>query len=169
MLQTASSELKMLFSHQRNGHQQLERPYIRSKPVWKGVLRGGTRAHDVELAPLVESLWHFQVARIQKDPNEAWQLISPLARFVSEGDSLANLSSLAPEQRLKVFDELVRSLNAKKGQSRTVRHSALALLARYLATVAAVGTPTLSLAESQSSQWPEISVGSAIRHAQRYS
>src|SRR5208283_3504151 len=66
------------------------------------------------------------------------------------------LPDLAPEQRLKLFDQLIDGLSATSAYRPSLRRNTLALLAGYLATVAAGGKPTLSLAESNAAQWPEV-------------
>jgi hypothetical protein len=83
-------------------------------------------------------------------------LIQPLLDYVPEAESLGRLADLAPEGRLRVFDKLVEGLDKPETAHEKLRRSALGLLAGYLATVAAGGSPSLTLVESHASRWPEI-------------
>ncbi len=70
--------------------------------------------------------------------------------------ALGQLDDIAPEGRLRLFDKLVEGLDKPESLREKLRRNALALLAGYLATIAAGGSPSLTLAESHASRWPEI-------------
>jgi hypothetical protein len=132
------------------------------QPIWatlNALLHGRMAAS--ELRPLVASLNALQNVRHFKDRDEAERVEAepfarPLAEVIPEARTLFHLSDLTPEKRLKIFDQLVMTLNGMDQAEPSLQRSALALLAGYLTTVAAGGTPTLSLAESQAQRWPEI-------------
>jgi hypothetical protein len=129
------------------------------QPIWtslSAILRGSTRAHDKNIEPLVHSLMALEAARNHKHSNEAEQFVQPLLSSVPEAEALLALPKLAPEQRLKIFDQLVSQLKENKAPDSLLRHQGVALVAGYLTTIAAGGTPTLTLAESIASKWPEI-------------
>lgn len=129
------------------------------QPIWDVLIAisSGRGSHTSnELEPMVSALQGLIDARSVKDPREANQLIRPLLHYVPEAESLEQLSELAPEGRLRVFDKLVESLDKMEAGHEKLRRNALALLAGYLATVAAGGSPSLTLAEAHISRWPEI-------------
>jgi hypothetical protein len=90
-----------------------------------------------------------------KYAEEAESLANPLLRIVPEASELAVVSKLAPEGRLRFFDFLMQRLRSSEERDGP-RRCALALLAGYTATIAAGGAPSLSLVESSTSRWPEI-------------
>lgn len=65
---------------------------------------------------------------------------------------LFQLDSMSPEERVSLFDHLIREIAASEGEQKEV----FAFLAGYVTTVAAGGLPSLSLAEQISSEWPEV-------------
>jgi len=75
---------------------------------------------------------------------------------VPESEAFYGLPQMVPEQRLKLFDMLVDNLEKEENNKLSLRRNALALLAGYLATVAAGGSPTLSLAENKALRFPDI-------------
>jgi hypothetical protein len=121
-----------------------------------GVNQSKGELADSDLRPIVASLSELQEARRRKEENEAEWFARPLMESAPEAQAFFQISKLAPEQRLKVFDQLVGHLNSLDAYKPSLRRSALALLSGYLATVAAGGTPSLSLAESNAFRWPEI-------------
>jgi hypothetical protein len=129
------------------------------KPIWRAltaVLRGGVRSHDRDLAPLVESLLALDDARKIGDKAEAEKFARLLVPIVPEADALLSLPRLAPEHRLAIFDQLIAQQRTAAAHDSPIRQQALAFIAAYIATVAAGGTPTLTLAESLANSWPEI-------------
>jgi hypothetical protein len=129
------------------------------QPIWDALIavsqgRGSYRSKEME--PIVSALQGLIKARSAKDPREASQLLRPLLHYAPEAESLEELSGLAPEGRLRVFDELVEALDKPEAAPEKLRRNALGLLAGYLATVAAGGSPSLSLVEGHASRWPEI-------------
>jgi hypothetical protein len=127
------------------------------RPIWlalSALLRGGTRSHDRESRLLVESLMALEGARSQNDVNEAEKFVRPLLSVVPEAEALVSLPKLAPEQRLNLFDRIVSQRRSHSIQD--FRYQALGFIAGYLTTIAAGGTPTLTLAENVASSWPEV-------------
>jgi hypothetical protein len=129
------------------------------KPIWaslKYLSLGETAVVESDLHSIIASLRRLQEARRARQPGEAELFSEPLLETVPEARAFSRLSDLTPEQRLRVFDQLIEILNSVDSYSPSSRRSGLALLAGYLATVAAGGTPTLSLAESSATRWPDI-------------
>jgi hypothetical protein len=129
------------------------------RPIWDALIalfqnRNSYRSNELE--PITSALQALAKARSVKEPKEANQLIRPLLHYVPEAEALEELVDLAPESRLRVFDKLVEQLEKPETGREKLRRSALSLLAGYLATVAAGGSPSLSLAESHALRWPEI-------------
>ena len=127
-------------------------------PMWKclGTLSSG--ASDVdreEMFPLVMALNALQEARSHSDPNEAGQFVGPLLKSVPEAQDFCQLAEIAPESRLKLFDELVSTLR-NTDRTAIVRRNALGLAIGYLATVAAGGAASLALVEKCSDELPEL-------------
>jgi hypothetical protein len=144
---------------QRGGEARTERVRTALEPIWNSlsaILRGENALPDGELRPILASLRGLQLARQHKDLTEARRLAGPLLHSVPEAQQFMQLQDLAPEQRLKIFDELIGNLNAMNPYKQSLRQVALALLSGYLATVAAGGIPTLSLAEGNGFRRPEV-------------
>jgi hypothetical protein len=142
-----------------NGESRTGRIRNSLEPLWEtliGMGRGRYSSRQHEIEPLIDALQRLQEARLHQDTNEAREVLRPLLPFVPEAEDLAHLSELPPEIRLRIFDKLVRSLASVEGPRDKLRRNALALLAGYLATVAAGGAPSLSLAEHHSLEFPEI-------------
>ena len=110
---------------------------------------------DSDIFPLVMALRALQQARACSDPGEAGQLVRPLLKIVPEARSFERLTEMAPEARLKLFDELVATFRETDAEAR-VRRNALALTTGYLATVAAGGSASLALVEDCADRWPEL-------------
>ena len=108
------------------------------------------------MEPVISALQSLLRARAAKDPREAFQLIRPLLDYVPEAESFGRLDEIAPEGRLRLFDKLVEALDRSESAREKLRRNGLALLAGYLATIAAGGSPSLALTESHASRWPEI-------------
>ena len=129
------------------------------QPIWEalsGASKGPSSHRSGELQPIISALQALIKARSVKDRGESLQLVRPLLGYVPEAEPLAQLNEIAPEGRLRVFDKLVEGLDRPGIAREKLRRNALALLAGYLATVAAGGSPSLTLAESHASRWPEI-------------
>lgn len=129
------------------------------EPIWSSLLqlsRTPISASDHQLRPICDSLAALTQARSHKDQWEARRLVAPLANFVPEAQPFEDLTELLPEQRLRLFDTLVRSLGGADENRDRRRRNALGLLAGYLATVAAGGAPSLTLAESIAVPLPEV-------------
>lgn len=126
-------------------------------PIWTSLaaLSGPDRITS-ELRPVVESLRVLKEVRQTQDDNEAGQFVAPLLELVPEVQSLEKLKEMSPEQRLQQFDRLVESLDAAVRNKEAARQVILTLVAGYLVTVAAGGSPSLSLADNVNGRWPEI-------------
>lgn len=130
------------------------------EPLWetlKVLSRGGHATKSGEFGPIIESLESLQRARTEQRGDEAKFLIRHLGEYVQQAREFEHLEELSPESRLKVFDSLVNELRASQGDRLKLRRVALALLAGYLATVAAGGAASLSLAEDVAVDLPEVS------------
>jgi len=127
------------------------------QPIWQtlSAMSQGRRSHG-EIGPVVSALLGLSRARSSRDPHEANHLIEPLLYYVPEAEAIRRLHDLAPEVRLRIFDKIVEGLDKGEVTREDIRHNALSLLAGYLATVAAGGSPSLTLAENHASRWPEI-------------
>lgn len=99
----------------------------------------------------------LQRCREVRDPNEAGAFSECLSQEVPESEELRNLEGLTPELRLRVFDRLIAKLAESDSERPTARRTGLAMLAGYLATVAAGGAPSLSLADNLVNKMPEVS------------
>jgi len=129
------------------------------QPIWEALIavssnRGSYSSSELE--PAVSALRGLIRAKSNKDHREINQLIGPLLDYAPEAKQLEQLDELPPESRLRVFDKLVEGLNKPETGRERVRRNSLALIAGYLATVAAGGSPSLTLAEAQAARWPEI-------------
>ena len=141
------------------GESRIGRIRAAIQPIWAS-LAGASETPvapvSQELRPIVESLRRLEHARSNKDPNEARQFVAPLVETISEAKDVASVADLTPEQRLQVFDQILASLGASSIGREQFRRIALTLLAGYLATIAAGGSPSLSLATTNAARWPEI-------------
>jgi hypothetical protein len=129
------------------------------QPLWETLiaLSKGRRAYrSSEIEPIVSALQGLMTARAVKDPQEISYLVRALADYVPEAEELSQISDIAPEGRLRFFDKLVENLDQPEAAREKVRRNALALLAGYLATIAAGGSPSLKLVESLSLRLPEV-------------
>jgi hypothetical protein len=129
------------------------------QPLWETLIalskgRGVYRPSEVE--PIVLALQGLITARSEKDPQEIKHLVRALVDYVPEAEALSQISDIAPEGRLRLFDKLVENLDQPETAREKVRRNALALLAGYMATIAAGGSPSLTLAENLASRLPEV-------------
>jgi hypothetical protein len=129
------------------------------EPIWEAlgaVSHGQSVPRSGNLEPVVSSLLALRRARGEGDKQEARQLIRPLLKDAPEASLFDELGDLTPEMRVRLYDKLVDGLKGTESERTSLRRNALALLAGYLATVAAGGAPSLSLTEGTASSWPEI-------------
>lgn len=70
-----------------------------------------------------------------------------------EFSEIVRLENVSPEQRVGIFDSVVTAIGREKSEQ---RRASLSFLAGYLATVAAGGMPSLTLAEQISSEHPDV-------------
>ena len=126
-------------------------------PIWSALtgLDFADAATKADVRPAVEALRALRHARSHSS-EEAAHFARPLVQLDPEHyTDFERLSDLTPEMRLSLFDRLVRKLSETR-ENETQRRLNLAMLAAYLATVAAGGAPSLALTESLVARWPEI-------------
>ena len=146
----------------KNGFQktQSRTSQVRSSffPMWKCLSALGKAPIELSregLEPLVRALTALRDARLCRVPAEASLLVGPLLDAVPEARTFERLTEMAPEARLRLFDELVWTFK-ESDSSAFLRRNALALLTGYLATVAAGGATSLALLEEGADRWPEL-------------
>ena len=126
-------------------------------PIWSSLAAvSGSDRVTSELRPIVESLRVLKDARNTQDENEASRFVAPLVDLIPEVRAFEKLNEMTPERRVQQFDRLIDSLDMAEANKETARCVALTLVSGYLATVAAGGSPSLSLAEGFVGRWPEI-------------
>lgn len=143
----------------RQGESRIGKLRSSLEPIWEtlvGLSQGRNAQRSSELEPIIVAIEALRQARSAKDKQEAHHLIRPLLAYVPEAETFEQLTDLAPEMRLRLFDKLVAVFIDSQGERVRLRRNALALLSGYLATVAAGGAPSLSLAENHAARWPEI-------------
>ena len=129
------------------------------EPIWGSLADAASSdliPNRVELRPLVESLRRLRDARQARDENEALVLSKSLRQVVPEAEAFTKLSEWTPEQRVQEFDKLLHGLDNASRDQNAQRRIGLAFRAGYLATVAAGGAASLSLAEAVADRWPDI-------------
>ena len=127
-------------------------------PMWRclGALNCNTREiSGEEVLPLVMALRALQDARACSDLKESGQFVDPLLHAIPEAEDFGRLGEIAPESRLKLFDQLVTTFR-KTDRTSFVRRNALGLAIGYLSTVAAGGSASLALVENCSDEFPEL-------------
>jgi|GEM_PF-1672493 len=129
------------------------------EPLWEtllGLSQGEYVTRAGELGPLIEALVEFRRAKAGKLEDESRYLVRYLSQHVPEASQFERLGELSPELRLRLFDALIAGLRAAKAQHSNLQRNACALLAGYLATVAAGGATSLTLAEDIANEFPEV-------------
>ena len=127
-------------------------------PMWKclATLSGPDLGSGTdELYPVTMGLDALRRARANGEANEAACLVGPLKETVPEISMYERLPDLAPEARLKLFDELVAKYR-ETGRQDVKRRNALGVASGYLATVAAGGSSSLALLEDYADEFPEL-------------
>jgi hypothetical protein len=143
----------------RNGEPRYLRLRPVLEPIWAvlSLASSGRKVMDQALSGLVISLQSLNAAPAERMQTEAWNIAPHLNQLVPEAEPLLrDLHNLTPEQRVQEYDKLVALLDAGDFEKQPARRIALALVAGYLATVAAGGGPSLSLTEPSASRWPDI-------------
>lgn len=129
------------------------------RPVWAclaAVTRGGTvESSERGILPIVRAVMALAEARAARASSEAAMLVQPLLQEVPEAHAFEGLEEMSPEARLRLFDSLTIALSEADVED-SLRRSALALAAGYLATVAAGGTSSLGLVERSAERFPEL-------------
>lgn len=127
-------------------------------PLWlclSDLANGGKRSTEDDLTPLIRALSELMLARERSLDNEGQWFSSPLLDVVPEAKVFENITEQTPEERLGLFDQLVWLLKHTRS-SETPRRDALAMVAGYLATVAAGGEASLSLVHGFADECPEL-------------
>lgn len=128
------------------------------QPVWSilaAASDGGPFDHSMQ--PLVAALHALADARAERVEQEVPRFAQMIGMLLpEESRMLHGLPSMSPEDRLHVFDLLVDQLAAERNSHSDVRRTALAFMAGYVATVAAGGSASLSLATDQAGDHPQI-------------
>ena len=133
------------------------------EPIWNSLMALPGNDHVApSLKPMVSSLRILLDVRSQRAGNEAALFSEPLIDAVPEAEELVDLGDLTAERRLELFDKFMSCLIDTDERKEPIRRASLPLIAGYLATVAAGGTPSLSLAEKLSSRWPEVAAWSYV-------
>ena len=155
----AANKLCRRGSGSERSHSRLARVRSSLLPMWRCLSAlsddGPSKAAAKDLEPLVLALIALREARSGTGSVEARSFVRPLLRTVPEAQALEQLSAMAPEARLRLFDALVSIFKVADANTVLRRH-ALALIAGYLATVAAGGLASLSLVEHDADAWPEL-------------
>jgi hypothetical protein len=143
----------------RTTEQRANRLRTTLEPIWS-VLSDASleigHSHDNAAQPLLLALRSLKKARYARDPDEGARFADPLEHIVPEARILRNLLNLTPEQRVREFDTLISSLSQLPPNTSPLHRHSLAMLAGYLATVVAGGSPSLALVEDSGKRWPEI-------------
>ncbi len=131
------------------------------RPIWACLvaLTKGVTSWRTErcIQPLATGLMALAEARVAGSASEAAMLVRPLLGEVPEAKDLERIADMTPEERLRIFDVLVEVLRDADAKNSS-RRNALALVAGYLATVAAGGTPSLGILKRSVDQFPEITL-----------
>ncbi|WP_156347183.1 hypothetical protein [Sphingomonas sp. Leaf33] len=128
------------------------------QPVWS-ILAAASDGGPVDpaLQPLVAALHALADARDSQDAHEEARVAQAIGSVLpEEARLLRELPSMGAEDRLHLFDLLVDQLAADRAPRVEPRRTALAFVAGYIATVAAGGAASLSLATSHAQDHPQI-------------
>jgi len=121
-------------------------------PIWVALSEVRYVNTDSPVALAIGALAKHRRAR--QEGGESALLSSVFSRVV-EPSLLDGFEQLGPESRLRVFDSLMAYLHSPRTQSVDERQL-LAFLAGYVATVAAGGQSSISLASGVSDRFPEV-------------
>ncbi|MGI8397603.1 hypothetical protein ACRYWZ_14585 [Agrobacterium deltaense] len=124
----------------------------RLEPIWKSLLEAGEGA-AYPASRTTSAILALQQARENRSDSEHFALAEAFDSW-PEFSFLRELETLGPEDRVHLFDHLIRELRSS-GKANE-RKELLAFAAAYVTTVAAGGTPSLGLAEQVSNDWPEV-------------
>ncbi|QKK22794.1 hypothetical protein [Rhizobium hidalgonense] len=124
----------------------------RLEPIWMSLLEAGEGA-AYPVSRTTSAILALRQARENRSDREHFSLAEVFDSW-PDFSFLRELETLGPEDRVHLFDHLIRELRSsgKAGERREL----LAFAAAYVATVAAGGTPSLGLAEQVSNDWPEV-------------
>lgn len=124
----------------------------RLEHIWTSLLEAGEGA-AYPASRTTSAILALQEARDTKSGSEHAALFDVFSSW-PEFSFLRELDTLGPEDRVHLFDHLIGELKSsgKVGERREL----LAFAAAYITTVAAGGTPSLSLAEQVAPEWPEV-------------
>jgi hypothetical protein len=134
---------------------RLRQPFQSVWSILAAASDGGPIDHSLQ--PLVAALQALSDVRAAKDEPEIPCVVRQISMLLPEESRLLNkLPSMGPEERLDVFDFLVDQLAAERSPRTQVRSTALAFMAGYIATIAAGGSASLSLATNHAHDHPQI-------------
>ena len=122
----------------------------RLEPIWHSLIevsRNNMNQHH-EITRIVSSL---RAAREDRNSDDHHVILSGLDQ-PSEFGFLSHLETMGPEERVALFDHLIRELSAADAARREI----IAFIAGYMTTIAAGGLPSLSLAQQVSNECPEV-------------
>jgi hypothetical protein len=144
----------------RAGEQRASRLRPALEPIWSilsiASVDEGLAANG-ELRPLVDAVRSLNRSRLAGDVEaESMSFAQSLAPVAAEAAMLYRLPSLTPEQRVREFDQLLSALSQLPTTGAALYRQALMMLAGYLATVVAGGSPSLALVEEHARRWPEV-------------
>jgi len=127
-------------------------------PIWTGLLEFSMGTSMDSNSTLVDCFYALSRARLQSRVESADYEADALFHVlqIPEAILLQRLPSMTPEMRVREFDRLMSLIEQHEGARTGPRIQSLMFLAGYLATVAAGGSPSLSLAEQFTRSWPEI-------------
>lgn len=127
------------------------------EPIWAclaAVSSGDFAGLGESLMPVANAVRVLHECRLGRNPEEVSRFALSLSD-ISDVVSLQTLPQLTPEQRVREFDRVVSLFGAVPKDRVGDRHI-LALVAAYLATVAAGGQASLSLLEPHAQNSPEL-------------
>jgi hypothetical protein len=143
----------------RASEQPVNRLRTALEPIWtvlSDVSIETLNSYDRSAQPLLLALHALGHARFANDPEEGARLAEPLEHIVPEARVLKNLSNLTPEQRVREFDALISNLSQLPPDTGLLHRQSLAMIAGYLATVVAGGSPSLALVGHTGRRLPEV-------------
>lgn len=144
----------------RAGEPRANRLRVALEPIWSilSTVSVDEGMSNGELRPLVDAVRALSVARQVGDVDEAQTFARALQEIAPEASMLYSLSALTPEQRVREFDQLLAALSQLPASGAALYRQVLAMLAGYLATVVAGGSPSLGLVAENARRWPEVMI-----------
>jgi hypothetical protein len=119
-------------------------------PIWSALCeaaQGGVRSVG-EPTKMIQALLEVRSSLRKDEHKSLWSAMGAPHEY----EYLFYLDNISPENRVNLFDHLIDELRSNNRDKREV----VAFLAGYIATVAAGGLPSMSLAEHVADEWPEV-------------